>query len=122
MRLEELHKTHRDKYRKLSLNDFLAILINLGEWTWLKLPAGMQYQLLNPHKVFTRREKNRLLIQKRLEKIAENVKIDSVLWLGLPTPVKDRIRTEAALHKMRMSPYVREKLGLSEGVGEKLRT
>ena len=119
--LEEIYRPLQEKYRRLSLNDFLVILVDLGRWAWLKLPTSMHQQLLNPHRVFTRREKQRMRIRNRLENNAEDLRIDSSLSLGLPTLVKEAIRTEASLRKMRMSPYVRSKLGMSQVAREKLR-
>jgi len=121
-KLDEIYRPLQEKYRRLSFNDFIGILVDLGRWAWLKLPTGTHQQLLNPHKVFTRREKQRMRIQKRLKNDAENLKIDSKLSLGLPTLTKEAIRREASMRKMRMSPYVRSKLGMSEVAREKLRT
>ena len=121
MELEEIYRPLREKYRKLSFNDFIAIVVKLGNWAWLKLPTNMHQQLLNPHKVFTRREKIQMKIRSRLES-AENFKIDSKLTLGLPFLTKEAIRREASVRKMRMSPYIRSKLGVSAIARERLRT
>ena len=120
--LDEIYWPLQEKYRRLSFNDFLAILLDLGRWAWLKLPAGTHQQLLNPHKVFTRREKQRMRIQNRLKSNAESLKIDSKLSLGLPTLTKEAIRREASMRKMRMSPYVRSKLGMSAVARERMTT
>jgi len=44
--------------------------------------------------------------------VSDELRIDDILYLGLPAPVKDSIRRESATRKMRMSPYIREKLGI----------
>lgn len=104
------------RYPKLSLNDFLWILINLGEWTWNSLPAGMRQQMLVPHKLFTKREKQRMRVQQRVERLASHeFRIDERISLGLPAIAKSSIRRESAVHKMGMSPYIREKLGITKG-------
>lgn len=111
--LEETWQELKDQYPKLSMNDFLWILLDLGKWAWSKLPDGMRLQMLVPHKVFTKRQKQRMRIQARLEQFASHdLRIDDKLSLGLPAPIKASIRRESAMRKMRMSPYVREKLGV----------
>lgn len=101
------------RYPRLSLNDFLWILLDLGSWAWSRLPDGMRQQMLAPHKVFTKREKQRMKIQTRLERLTSHeLRIDDMLSLGLPAVVKASIRRESAMRKMRMSPYIRQKLGI----------
>jgi len=69
--------------------------------------------MLAPHKVFTKRERQRIRIQTRLARFAsQEFRIDDKLSLGLPALVKASIRRESAIRKMRMSPYIREKLGI----------
>jgi len=111
--IEEAWHDLAERYPKLSLNDFLWILLDLGRWTWSRLPDGMRQQMLAPHKVFTKRQRQRMRMQARIGRVvSDELRIDDILYLGLPAPVKDSIRRESATRKMRMSPYIREKLGI----------
>jgi hypothetical protein len=111
--VEEAWQELADQYPRLSLNDFLWILLDLGRWAWSRLPDGMRQQMLAPHKVFTKRQKQQMRIQSRLDRIAsEELRIDDKLSLGLPALVKATIRRDSTMRKMRMSPYVRERLGI----------
>lgn len=110
--LEDLHQAHREEYPRLSMNDFLNLLLEVGAWAWTRLPAGSQKMMLHPHKHFTRRQKERLKVQDALGKLTRDSRIDNKVSLGLPTLNKEAIRAEAARHKMKMSPYIRERLGI----------
>jgi hypothetical protein len=111
--IEETYRELVERYKKLSLNDFIWILLELGGWAWAKLPPGMHHQMLSPHMVLTKRQKQRMRIQARVAQLASRgFGIDDEVYVGLPALTKASIRREAALRKMRMSPLLREKLGI----------
>ena len=67
--IEEAWHDLAERYPKLSLNDFLWILLDLGRWTWSRLPDGMRQQMLAPHKVFTKRQRQRMRMQARIGRV-----------------------------------------------------
>lgn len=75
--------------------------------------------MLHPHKILSRQWRDEQRIRVLIGKIAQTMKIDSKVSLGLTSEMKETIRREARLKRTKMSPMIREKLGLEEGTVRK---
>jgi len=108
--LEEAWTDLRERYPKISFNDFLWIMLELGLTFYRTLPFSTQAKLWKPDKTFPQQQRLRVEVEQRAQKLAESSKMDAFIVFRVPAEKKRLLRSRAENAKMDVSKFIRSRI------------
>jgi len=100
----------RERHPKLSFNDFLWSLLELGLIFYQTLPFSTRAKLWQPNQTFTQQQSFRQEVERRAEKLVDSSRMNAFIVFRVSAEKKRLLRSRAEDRKMDVSKFIRSRV------------